>query len=339
MPTTIAVESKPVEFQRLITSYQHLYLVKTTTDAQGRILSEKVIRGGADDDGRLAVIADVDLAATPDRRGSDTPLERHRRPLDVGDRDPNAVWAIMVEHARNIDEADLPYGFDILQQIPGPDVNSNTVVASALHTVGIALSQNFPIGITGSQAPLYDQVAAMAVDDLLHGTVRNDLINGGVGRDRIYGGRGNDKLAGEVGNDLLSGGFGNDHLIGGPGNDRLYGGHGIDILRGGTGLDAFVFNTMPNQVTNIDAIWDFVAHEDTVWLENSVFTALGAEGSLGSGAFWIGAAAHDGTDRIIYDPDRGRLYYDPDGTGAVEQIAFCKLDKDLQLSSANFLIV
>src|SRR3712207_5176940 len=83
MPTTIAIEAKPVEFRGVETPFYHLYLVKTVTDAQGRVTSEKVIRGslvGTDD---LETLANVDLASSPDRRGSETPAERHRTFLDL----------------------------------------------------------------------------------------------------------------------------------------------------------------------------------------------------------------------------------------------------------------
>ena len=36
---------------------------------------------------------------------------------------------------------------------------------------------------------------------------------------------------------------------------------------------------------------------------------------MSSSAFYVGAAAHDSTDRIIYNSDTGALSYDPDGTG------------------------
>jgi len=346
MPTIIAIEAKPVDLNEVGLRvpgfddyFQHLYLVKTTTSDEGQVQSELVLRGGLGDGSRLTTLADVALAASPDARGSETPEDRHRTILDLGGRDPNDVWQVMVEHAQNIDQARLPYGFDIFQQVPGLDVNSNTVVASALHTVGLELRQNFPAGINPAQTPLYDEVDQMLVNDRLHGTARSDLIQGGIGDDHIYGGSGNDRLAGETANDLLSGGFGDDHLIGGDGDDRIYGGFGNDILRGQLGRDAFVFDKPLDPQSNLDSLWDFSVADDTFWLDDKIFTEVGAGGVLHSYAFSVGASAHDATDRIIYDKHLGILYYDPDGTGTSEQIAFCKLASNLSLTRSDFLIV
>src|ERR687898_2756564 len=89
MPTVIAIEAKPVEFEGIDTGFLHLYLVKTVTDEQGRVVSEKVIRGTAGSNGDLETLVDANLATSPDRRGSDTLEERHREILDLGTRDAN----------------------------------------------------------------------------------------------------------------------------------------------------------------------------------------------------------------------------------------------------------
>ena len=115
MPTVIAIEAKPVELEGINTGFYHLYLVKTATDSQGRVLSEKVIRGTAESDGSLGTLANADLATSPDRRGSDTPQDRHRTLLDLGGRSAEDVWRVMVQHANNIDVAHRPYSIDIFQ--------------------------------------------------------------------------------------------------------------------------------------------------------------------------------------------------------------------------------
>ena len=86
MPTVIAVEAHPVGIGSFLLEFEHLYLVKTTTDESGRVLDERVIRGSLGDEGRLRTLADIDLAASPDRRGSDTPEERHHTELDLDGR-------------------------------------------------------------------------------------------------------------------------------------------------------------------------------------------------------------------------------------------------------------
>jgi Ca2+-binding RTX toxin-like protein len=79
--------------------------------------------------------------------------------------------------------------------------------------------------------------------------------------------------------------------------------------------------------------------DDTIRLENAVFAEAGASGRLGSNLFHRGVAAHDASDRIIYDRSTGYLYYDPDGTGAEVQVAFAKLKAGLSLTAADFLVV
>jgi hypothetical protein len=339
MPTVISIEAKRLDFQGINSGFYHLYLVKTVTDSQGHVLSEKVIRGSAELDGSLGAVANTDLATSADSRGSATLQQRHHTPLDLGGRNPEDVWTIMVQHALNIDAAHLPYSIDLYRQLPGGDLNSNSVVASVLHSVGIDWSTHYPVGIGPSQVPLYGQLQYMNVNDTLHGTAHADLVFGGVGNDAIFGGAQNDKLVGETGNDRLYGGLGNDYLIGGTGDDRLYGESGRDILRGDLGKDAFVFNTKADGSVNLDSIRDFSVSEDTIWLDNNAFTALGPAGPLRSSMFWIGTAAHDTNDRVVYDSLHGVLYYDSDGTGAAQKVAVATLSTGLKMTYADFLVV
>ncbi|WP_404290613.1 calcium-binding protein [Microvirga sp. RSM25] len=375
MPTVIAIEAKPVEFEGLDSGFLHLYLVKTVTDDQGRVVSEKVIRGTAGSNGDLETLVDANLATSPDRRGSDTHEERHRKVLDLGTRDADDVWQIMVQHANNIEKADLDYSVDILKEVSGGDLNSNSVVASVLHSVGLNLSTSLPVGVSRSDAPLYGQLQYMNVDDALFGTANSDWVLGGVGDDRLYGrdgndrlygedgsdrlhgssgddrlygGNGNDSLDGRAGNDALDGGSGADHLYGsfgddvlsaGSGNDRLYGESGADTLHSGSGKDAFVYNAVPNSPADVDTIRDFSVAHDTFWLNNKVFTGLGSEGELKSSAFRTGTEAHDATDRVIYDRTNGVLYYDQDGSGATEQVVVAKLSTGLKMTNLDILVI
>ena len=240
MPTTIAIESKTVSFRGVATPYQHLYLVKTVTDAAGNILDERVIRGDVGGDLTLVTQADIPLAASADRRGADTPADRNHRNLNLNGRDPEQVWSLMVQHAVNIDKAGLQYGVNSYEIDNGGDVNSNTTVASALHTVGISLAQNLPRGVGPNEVPLYNRLDAMLVNDALFGGTQNDRIYGGEGRDVIRGNDGNDRLYGEGGGDNLNGGVGNDLLDGGSGNDRMTGGEGNDVYRVDSSLDRVV---------------------------------------------------------------------------------------------------
>lgn len=127
-------------------------------------------------------------------------------------------------------------------------------------------------------------------------------------------------------------------ITGNTGHNVLNGGGGIDSLTGGSGADAFVFNTAPGS-TNIDTITDFRVIDDTIRIDNAVFTAAGADGALSAAAFRIGAAAGDANDRIIYKSSTGALLYDSNGAATGGAVQFAKLHTGLSLTSADFLII
>jgi Ca2+-binding RTX toxin-like protein len=231
LPTTIAIESKTVSVRGFATPYQHLYLVKTVTDDSGRVLDERVIRGDAGGDATLVTQADIPLARSADARGSATPEQRNHTDLNLGGRDPEAVWQLMVQHAVNVDKANLLYGVESFGFETGDGANSNTLVASALHTVGINLATHLPKGVTFNEVPLFNRLDEMTVNDVLIGQTGNDRVYGGVGHDRIQGGDGADRLYGESGSDYLFGGNGDDLLDGSSGIDRMDGGAGNDVYR------------------------------------------------------------------------------------------------------------
>jgi Ca2+-binding RTX toxin-like protein len=142
---------------------------------------------------------------------------------------------------------------------------------------------------------------------------------------------------GRSGNGLHSGGAARDVLVGGAGNDRLAGGLGRDMLVGGRGEDVFVFDTRPGP-GNVDRVLDFKVADDTILMENAVFRGLTA-GPLKAGAFWIGARAHDGDDRLVYDMSTGQLFYDADGTGSQAQVQIAQLTKNLKMTYADVCVI
>lgn len=166
----------------------------------------------------------------------------------------------------------------------------------------------------------------------------NDVASGGRGTDVVLGGAGDDSLGGGAGRDSLNGGTGHDFIVGGFGNDMLLGGPGEDVLRGGAGNDAFVFNTAPG-ARNVDRITDFAVIDDTIRLDDAVFVGL-ASGNLAASAFAanLTGVASDGLDRIIYETDTGRLYFDADGSGVGARVHFATLSANLTLTSADFVV-
>ena len=119
----------------------------------------------------------------------------------------------------------------------------------------------------------------------------------------------------------------------------LNGGAGADIIASYGGNDIILFNTALGP-TNIDKINDFVVANDTIHLENAVFTQLSAPGAaLAPGAFFVGTAAHDADDRIIYNSATGALIYDSDGNLAGGATQFATLSAGLSLTNADFFVV
>ena len=89
----------------------------------------------------------------------------------------------------------------------------------------------------------------------------------------------------------------------------------------------------------MDTIVDFNVAQDTIRLENAVFTALTTTGTLAATAFRTGAGAGDANDRIIYNNTNGALLYDADGTGPTAAIQFAKTTAGLALTNADFVVV
>jgi Ca2+-binding RTX toxin-like protein len=143
-------------------------------------------------------------------------------------------------------------------------------------------------------------------------------------------------LFGNDGNNILSGMDGGDRLSGGAGNDTLIGGLGNDSLTGGDGADNFVFDAALGS-TNVDKIQDYVVADDSITLDDAIFTGLSV-GTLSANAFYIGSAAHDADDRIIYNSSTGDLYFDADGNGAGAAIRFAQIGTGLALTNAEFII-
>jgi serralysin len=139
----------------------------------------------------------------------------------------------------------------------------------------------------------------------------------------------------------LSGNAARNTLNGGAGHDRLNGGWGSDVLSGGTGRDVFIFKDAPNRWSNMDTITDFSVADDTLWLDNAVFTKLfnAKTGTLHGALFKVSAKALDANDYVLYDKATGYLRYDADGSGAGAAITFAKLAAGLTLTSADFVVI
>ncbi|WP_161951925.1 M10 family metallopeptidase C-terminal domain-containing protein, partial [Sinorhizobium americanum] len=130
-------------------------------------------------------------------------------------------------------------------------------------------------------------------------------------------------------------------LIGNSGNNILNGSSGKDKLTGGLGNDSFFFNSTLSATSNVDTITDFNVANDTIRLENAVFTAIVGTGALTAAQFvnnTTGLAA-DSNDRIIYESDTGKLFYDSNGNAAGGSVHFATIGTNLGITAADFFVV
>jgi Ca2+-binding RTX toxin-like protein len=197
-----------------------------------------------------------------------------------------------------------------------------------------ATSHNVKVRVTDKGGLSFEKSLTVNVQN-----VEPETASGTVGADWFIGGLKDDTLSGQAGNDTL---------LGGSGHDRLFGGLGADQLSGGAGKDVFVFDSAvaKKMNANVDMITDFRSKDDSFWLDNAVFKALGKKGSLkkpaqlSKDAFFKGEKAHDKDDRIIVSKS-GKIYYDADGTGSQAKIHIATVSKAAvkTMTSADFLVI
>ena len=236
MPS-IRIESKNVVFNGQDTGYNHAYLLLDDNDVPDS--ADVQIRGGDGANGRIVIQAGLTIEDSLDARRDATPEDRGDRIVSSSGADDQ--WAVMTQAVSEIAAAGITYTF------PGSGVpvqNSNSVVATLLHTIGYDIHDTLPgnasmADLTGSETILdfSRTLTGGAGDDTIVGWHQDDMLKGGAGRDALYGDAGNDTLYGNQGDDHLIGGIGDDHLDGGQGNDHLEGGAGSDVLEGGLGDD------------------------------------------------------------------------------------------------------
>ena len=258
-------------------------------------------------------------------------------------------------------------GNDTLNGDAGTDTASyetaSVGVTVSLSTVG---AQN-TVGAGTDTLSNFENLKGSNLNDTLTGNTASNLIIGGLGDDLLDGGVGTDTASYETataavtvslaavgaqntvgaGTDTLSnfenlkGSNFNDTLTGNAGTNTLTGSLGNDTLSGGTGVDSFIFNTTLNATTNKDTITDFSPVDDTLVLENAIFTKFTATGAIPAGTFvsGAGAVAADANDYLLYNTTTGTLSYDADGNGAGVAVAFVTLVGIPALTAADFTII
>ncbi len=191
----------------------------------------------------------------------------------------------------------------------------------------------------------------------------NETANGGAGTDTVksaisFSLAASSKVIGTFENLVLTGSAainatgtgGANVLVGnsaintlntGANNDALNGSLGNDVLTGGIGADKFVFNTALNATTNVDRITDFAVIDDTIHLDNAIFTAISGTGTLTAAQFVKNTTglAGDSNDRIVYETDTGKLFYDSNGNATGGSVQFATLAANLVLTNADFFVI
>lgn len=175
---------------------------------------------------------------------------------------------------------------------------------------------------------IFDTVLSAEFENLVLLGISNIAATGNAANNALYGNAGQNVLIGHAGNDVIAGG---------GGNDKLYGGSGRDTLQGGEGSDQFFFTT--KGTSSVDRITDFSTVFDVIVLDDAAFSKLKGMGTLSSAQFHRGAAAHDPSDRIIYNSKTGVLTYDANGNaaGGVSLVAY--LDKGLAVTHNDFFVI
>lgn len=190
-------------------------------------------------------------------------------------------------------------------------------------------------------------VHAVDFDDL---TIPETVTIYRLTTDKLYlekGTGGDEKIAGTLFADRLVGLGGNDVMNGGGNSDRLEGGKGNDTLTGGSGADTFVFDAALNARGNVDGITDFRNRDDTIALDQRIFTMLDKTGDarpLDAECFkdvGLEGARLERDDRILYDSRTGDLSYDKDGSGKAAAVLFAHLDNPAaaMLKVSDFLVI
>jgi Ca2+-binding RTX toxin-like protein len=157
------------------------------------------------------------------------------------------------------------------------------------------------------------------------------------GIENLFGSDQNDRLTGDGAANVLRGDAGDDRLSGLGGNDTLVGDAGADTMTGGAGADSFAWASF----AGAERVTDFRSGVDELALFPTA--ELGAEGDFAPNdpRFFAAAGAtagHDASDRVIYDTSAGKVYYDPDGSGAQVSMLMFTLEGRPALAATDITV-
>jgi Ca2+-binding RTX toxin-like protein len=159
------------------------------------------------------------------------------------------------------------------------------------------------------------------------GNSGDNILQGNNARNRLFGRGGSDRLLGHSGNDIL---------VGEKGNDQLFGGNGRDRLIGSAGRDCFCFEA---RRAGRDRIIDFAVGSDSIGVSRKAFGRNLGRGTIDAEQFHVGSGAADDDDRFIYSSSQGALYFDPDGSGGLQQVQIASLASGLNLTPRHIVLI
>lgn len=159
-----------VEANRLWSGHWHAYLVYRDGNGNARVIrghpegsGEKFTPpsgpiGNSVLGGNLELEVDKPLQDSRDAyKPGETPETRRSRRLDIGDRDPAAVWGVMVGHGRKLKKTDMEYDTNPREVVgissTDPSQNSNSVVRSVQKAADVPLIKGLPKGLKVKDLP------------------------------------------------------------------------------------------------------------------------------------------------------------------------------------------
>ena len=223
---------------------------------------------------------------------------------------PNYSATVWVQDGMGDSSGSDPAQWRYIALAPDHDYLSGTIdvreVLHALRKMGLVDGDDFAAGVELG-AEVAEGSGALSVNALDYAFTRYQIT---AGADRLIGTAAADFIDGAAGNDTIKGKAGDDKLAGSAGNDRLAGGAGNDRLAGGAGHDSLIFDAALDAASNVDRLVKFAPADDTIRLDNADFAGIGGNGPLAARLFHIGAHAHDGNDRIIYNAGTGALVHE-----------------------------
>lgn len=140
-------------------------------------------------------------------------------------------------------------------------------------------------------------------------------------------------------NNRITGNSGANTLLGGIGSDTLIGGGANDVLTGGTENDFFQFSSTADKIDTITDFSKVSGNQDKIQVSASGFGGGLAVGTLTSSRFVQGTSATNTSQRFIYDPGTGNLFFDIDGLGGATQVQIAILTTKPNLAAADIVVI